>query len=140
MEGHLLQQHAYKVPRAQRGALEAAVLSLDVMPSMRALMTAGPALQRSNIAGYNCSYLPVDDPAAFHETLYILMNGTGVGYSVERKFVGARCPCAAHVTHAVRCAHHALSAVRLPRLCCYCTCCVRCALCGTGAPCPHHAR
>jgi ribonucleoside-triphosphate reductase len=55
--------------------------------SMRALMTAGPALERSHIAGYNCSYLPVDDPVAFDEILYILMNGTGVGFSVEKKYV-----------------------------------------------------
>jgi len=55
--------------------------------SMRALMTAGPALERSNISGYNCSYLPIDDPVAFDELLYILMNGTGVGFSVEKKYV-----------------------------------------------------
>jgi ribonucleoside-triphosphate reductase len=55
--------------------------------SMRALMTAGPALERSNIAGYNCSYLPVDDLVAFDEILYILMNGTGVGFSVEKRYI-----------------------------------------------------
>ena len=64
-----------------------AILNLEVMPSMRCLMTAGPALERENIAGYNCSYLPIDHPAAFHELLYILMCGTGVGYSVERDYV-----------------------------------------------------
>lgn len=64
-----------------------AVKHLDIVPSMRAMMTAGPALEIENIAGYNCSYLPIDDPAAFSETLYILMNGTGVGYSVEDKYV-----------------------------------------------------
>ncbi|MCL5460123.1 hypothetical protein M3M33_15910, partial [Loigolactobacillus coryniformis] len=52
---------------------------------MRALMTAGPALERDNIAGFNCSYIPVDDVRAFDEIMYILMNGTGVGYSVERQ-------------------------------------------------------
>ena len=55
------------------------------MPSMRALMTAGTALERENIAGYNCSYIPIDSPKSFDEILYILMNGTGVGFSVERQ-------------------------------------------------------
>ena len=66
--------------------MEEAVLSLSVMPSMRALMTAGKALERENIAGYNCSYIPIDNPKAFDEVLYILMNGTGVGFSVERQY------------------------------------------------------
>ena len=64
-----------------------AILSLEVMPSMRALMTAGPALDRDNTAGYNCSYLPVDDPKSFDEAMFILLCGTGVGFSVERQFV-----------------------------------------------------
>jgi len=63
------------------------ILSLEVMPSMRSLMTAGPALERENIAGYNCSYIPVDNPKSFDEILYILMNGTGVGFSVERQYI-----------------------------------------------------
>ena len=63
------------------------VVDLEVLPSMRALMTAGPALERCNVAGYNCSYLPVDHPRAFDEACYILMCGTGVGFSVERKYV-----------------------------------------------------
>ena len=63
------------------------ILSLEVMPSMRSLMTAGPALERENISGYNCAYLPVDNPKSFDEILYILMNGTGVGFSVERQYV-----------------------------------------------------
>ena len=67
--------------------LEQAILSLEVMPSMRAMMTAGPALQRDNTAGYNCSYLPVDDPKSFDEAMFILLCGTGVGFSVERQFV-----------------------------------------------------
>lgn len=67
--------------------LRNAILTLEVLPSMRALMTAGPALDRENIAGYNCSFLPIDHPRAFDEMLYILMNGTGVGFSVERQFV-----------------------------------------------------
>jgi ribonucleoside-triphosphate reductase len=64
-----------------------AITKLEVMPSMRALMTAGPALERDNTAGYNCSYLPVDDPKAFDEAMYILLCGTGVGFSVERQYV-----------------------------------------------------
>jgi ribonucleoside-diphosphate reductase alpha chain len=64
-----------------------AIHDLEVMPSMRALMTAGPALDRDNIAGYNCSYLPIDDVRAFDEAMFILMNGTGLGFSVERQFV-----------------------------------------------------
>ena len=62
-----------------------AILNLEVMPSMRCMMTAGPALERENIAGYNCSYVPIDNVASFHELLYILMCGTGVGFSVERR-------------------------------------------------------
>lgn len=61
--------------------------AMEVMPSMRALMTAGPALERDNIAGFNCSYIPVDDVRAFDEIMFILMNGTGVGYSVERQYI-----------------------------------------------------
>ncbi len=64
-----------------------AIYTLDVMPSMRALMTAGPALDRDNTAGYNCSYLPVNDPKSFDEAMYILLCGTGVGFSVERQYV-----------------------------------------------------
>jgi ribonucleoside-diphosphate reductase alpha chain len=63
------------------------ILSLEVMPSMRSLMAAGPALERENIAGYNCSYIPIDNPKSFDEILYILMNGTGVGFSVERQYI-----------------------------------------------------
>ena len=64
-----------------------AILKQDIMPSMRCLMTAGKALSRDNVAGFNCSYLPVDNPRAFDETLYILTCGTGVGFSVEKQFV-----------------------------------------------------
>ncbi len=66
--------------------LEEAILSLQVMPSMRALMTSGDALDRENVAGYNCSYIPIDSPRAFDEVLYIPMNGTGEGFSVERQY------------------------------------------------------
>ena len=67
--------------------IEEAILSLDVMPSMRAMMTSGPALERDNTCAYNCSYLPVDDPKAFDEAMFILLCGTGVGFSVERQYV-----------------------------------------------------
>jgi len=67
--------------------IEQAILSLDVMPSMRMMMTAGPALERDNLCGYNCSYLVVDDPKAFDEAMHISMNGCGVGFSVERHYI-----------------------------------------------------
>ncbi len=70
-----------------REEIEEGILSLKVMPSMRAMMTAGPALARDNVCGYNCSYIPVDNPRAFDECMYILMCGTGVGFSVERENV-----------------------------------------------------
>lgn len=64
-----------------------AILNQDIMPSMRALMTAGAALDRDNTCGYNCSYLPVDDPRSFDEAMFILLCGTGVGFSVERQYI-----------------------------------------------------
>ena len=64
-----------------------AILNLEVMPSMRCLMTAGEALRRENVSGYNCSYITIDNLRAFDELLYVLMNGTGVGFSVERQYV-----------------------------------------------------
>ena len=64
-----------------------AITNLEVMPSMRALMTAGKALERDNVAGFNCAYLPIDNPRAFDELMYILLCGTGGGYSVERQYV-----------------------------------------------------
>ena len=67
--------------------IEQAILGLELMPSMRAVMTAGVALDRDNTAGYNCSYMPVDDPKSFDEAMFILLCGTGVGFSVERQFV-----------------------------------------------------
>ena len=75
------------VPEIHLEALEHSILSLEIMPSMRAMMTAGPALARDNTAGYNCSYLPVDDPKSFDEAMFILLCGTGVGFSVERQFI-----------------------------------------------------
>ena len=84
---HLEEQNNFKLDDVSRKRLEEAVLSQKVMPSMRCLMTAGDALKRENVAGYNCSYVAVDSPRAFDEILYILMNGTGVGFSVERQDV-----------------------------------------------------
>ncbi len=80
----------YKDPQTDGflvGELRDAILNLEVLPSMRSLMTAGPALDRCHVAGYNCSYLPVDSPRAFDEAMYILMCGTGVGFSVEERYV-----------------------------------------------------
>ena len=76
-----------KVDAETKHELEQAIVGLDIMPSMRAMMTAGPALERDNTAGYNCSYLPVDDPKSFDEAMYILLCGTGVGFSVERQYI-----------------------------------------------------
>lgn len=87
IQQHLIENHQYKLEVADRNELEQAVLSLDIMPSMRALMTAGPALLRDNTCAYNCSYIAVDDPKSFDEAMLILMNGTGVGFSVERQYV-----------------------------------------------------
>ena len=79
--------HGYTMPKELFTDLYVAMVTLKIMPSMRAMMTAGPALERNHIAAYNCSYLPVDSPRAFDECLYILMHGTGVGFSVERQYV-----------------------------------------------------
>jgi ribonucleoside-diphosphate reductase alpha chain len=84
---HLDELHEYKLTDKLKNELEEAVLSQKIMPSMRCLMTAGEALKRENIAGYNCSYVAIDRPQAFDEVLYVLMNGTGVGFSVERQYV-----------------------------------------------------
>ena len=87
MEEHLKENTEGILTSKTRSELEKAVLNLEVMPSMRALMTSGEALKDNNIAGYNCAYLSVDHPKAFDECLYILMHGTGVGFSVERQFI-----------------------------------------------------
>jgi len=84
---HLKETVDFTLTKELRGELEQSVLGLRVMPSMRCVMTAGEALKRENIAGYNCSYVAVDRPQSFDEILYILMNGTGVGFSVERQHV-----------------------------------------------------
>lgn len=84
---HLVCNYSYNADDPVFAEVRDAIVALDVMPSMRALMTAGPALSRSHIAGYNCSFIAVDDPRAFDEAMYILLNGTGVGFSVEHRHV-----------------------------------------------------
>ena len=87
MENHLEKEHNFPLSYEVRQDLLEYITDLKVMPSMRALMTSGNALDRCHVAGYNCSYLPVDSPRSFDETMYILMCGTGVGFSVERENV-----------------------------------------------------
>lgn len=77
----------YNVSDADLNEVREAIKNREVMPSMRVMMTAGPALERNHIAAYNCSYLPVDDLRAFDETLLILMQGTGLGFSVAQRHV-----------------------------------------------------
>ncbi len=86
-ENHLAETQKYNISKQLRNELESAVLNLEIMPSMRSLMTSGEALDRDNTAGYNCSYVAVNRVRAFDEILYILMCGTGVGFSVERQYV-----------------------------------------------------
>ena len=83
---HLKEMCDYDLDTKTKNELEEAILDTRVMPSMRCLMTAGPALKKENIAGYNCSYVAIDRVASFDEILYVLMNGTGVGFSVERQY------------------------------------------------------
>lgn len=87
MLNHLAENNNYSPSADEVSLVREFILNQDALPSMRALMTAGPALQRSNIAGYNCAYVVIDDPVALDEVLYILMNGTGVGYSVEERYI-----------------------------------------------------
>jgi len=84
---HIEEMCDTKLTKAHIDPVKDAVLNLKVMPSMRCLMTAGEALKRENVSGYNCSYIAVDTLRAFDEMLYVLMNGTGVGFSVERQYV-----------------------------------------------------
>ena len=84
--GHLKETCGYSLENGERVKLEKAVKELKVMPSMRCLMTAGPALEKENVAGYNCSYVKIDSLRSFDEILYVLMNGTGVGFSVEEEY------------------------------------------------------
>jgi ribonucleoside-triphosphate reductase len=95
---HVKEMTGYEISKELRNELEVAVLGQRVMPSMRCLMTAGEALKRENIAGYNCSYVAVNRIQSFDEILYILMNGTGVGFSVERQFT-AELPLVAEEFH-----------------------------------------
>jgi len=83
---HLKDNYDYKFKDTDIFDLKMAVLRLDIMPSMRCLMTAGSALKKENVAGYNCAYVHVDNIRSFDEILYILMNGTGIGFSVERRY------------------------------------------------------
>jgi ribonucleoside-diphosphate reductase alpha chain len=87
MTKNLKEKNGYTLTPELRAELQEAVTGLDVVPSMRAVMTAGAALERQNVAAFNCSYLPIDDPKAFDEAMYILLCGTGVGFSVEQQYV-----------------------------------------------------
>jgi ribonucleoside-triphosphate reductase (thioredoxin) len=84
---HLKEMCNYDLENGELEKLKKEVMSLNVMPSMRCMMTAGEALRKENIAGYNCSYVKIDSPRSFDEILYVLMNGTGVGFSVEANHV-----------------------------------------------------
>lgn len=86
MVGHLKTNVGHEPSWEQIAMVRDYILNHKSLPSMRALMTAGPALERNNIAGYNCSYIVMDDPIAFDEVLFILMNGTGVGFSAEKQY------------------------------------------------------
>ena len=87
MLNHLFENYKYKPSAELIEELKETIYDRNVMPSMRAIMTAGPALDRDHVAGYNCSFVPVDSPRSFDETMYILMCGTGVGFSVEYKYI-----------------------------------------------------
>lgn len=87
MDSHLTNKYTFDMPIELLDDIRAAIVNHKVMPSMRALMTAGLALERENIAGYNCSFITVDSPRAFDEALYVLMNGVGLGFSVAQEEV-----------------------------------------------------
>ena len=87
MEGRYEKLTNKKLDKKERDRWVDAITTLKVMPSMRALMTAGPALDKDNVAGFNCSYVAIDNVRTFDEIMYILMCGTGVGFSVERQYV-----------------------------------------------------
>ena len=87
MTEHLKQNHNYIPNEKLVAELKEFVFERNVMPSMRSVMTSGAALERDNVAGYNCAFLPVDSPRSFDETMYVLMCGTGVGFSVEYKYI-----------------------------------------------------
>jgi len=83
----LREKHGYVPDDRTLEELRDAVFNRNVMPSMRSVMTSGPALERENVSGYNCAFLPVDNARSFDEAMYILMCGTGVGFSVEYKYI-----------------------------------------------------
>ena len=87
MLDQLFLKHHYEPDSKTVEELREAVFNRNVMPSMRSVMTAGPALERENVSGYNCAFLPVDNARSFDEAMYILMCGTGVGFSVEYKYI-----------------------------------------------------
>jgi len=87
MINHLKTNHNYIPNEKLVAELKEFVFERNVMPSMRSVMTSGAALERDNVAGYNCAFLPVDSPRSFDETMYVLMCGTGVGFSVEYKYI-----------------------------------------------------
>lgn len=87
-----------QVTKAEGKRIYDAIYNLEVMPSMRCLMTAGEALDKDNVAGFNCSYLHIDSPRSFDELMYVLMCGTGVGFSVERQFIN-KLPVVAETFH-----------------------------------------
>ncbi len=87
MLNHLKENYNYIPNEKLVAELKNGVFERNVMPSMRSVMTSGVALERDNVAGYNCAFLPVDSPRSFDETMYILMCGTGVGFSVEYKYI-----------------------------------------------------
>lgn len=87
-----------QITKEESAQLYNAIHNLDVMPSMRCMMTAGEALKRDNVAGFNCSYLHIDSPRSFDELMYVLMCGTGVGFSVERNFIN-KLPTIAETFH-----------------------------------------
>lgn len=87
MAKHLKTKHNFDLDVNLYDRLYKAIYNLDILPSMRSVMTAGPALERDNTAGYNCAYLPIDDIKSFDEAMFILLCGTGVGFSVERQYI-----------------------------------------------------
>ena len=84
---HVEKKQTFSIDPSLKEEIYDAIYKFEVMPSMRAMMTAGKALERDNVAGYNCAFLPIDDPKSFDEAMCILMNGTGVGFSVERQYI-----------------------------------------------------
>ena len=94
-------QCAGKIPAEVKSELREGILKLEVMPSMRCMMTAGKALEIDNVAGFNCAFVALDNISAFDEMMYILMCGAGVGYSVERQFI-AELPTVADRMHPSR--------------------------------------